>query len=197
MFGTTEAQAAIPPYEERLKTLTPEKQHFLGEVEEIHELFGWSLERFQRGHDMISGAQELLKKMVLAEVLIGYTKIDHGFAELIEARFNTVQSKTFSQFVVDDTYLLKKMGLVQAVAKLPSDLVKIVHKVNSIRNVLAHSYHPETRKEAKEGKLLYQDVDIHTKHGLILYGRDTSWVDTCLFQILNGAVFTGKEKGPD
>jgi hypothetical protein len=65
------------------------------------------------------------------------------------------------------------MELVHAIDPLPSEAIKIIRKVNALRNAFAHSFFPENRKEhRKNKKVLYSGKDIHTYEGLQLFLND-------------------------
>jgi hypothetical protein len=87
--------------------------------------------------------------------------------------------RVFVNYVMDEMFLIKKMELVQAIRPFPREVRSTVHRVNSIRNAMAHSFFPENRKEhRKVGKVLYLEQDIRTSEGLEGFQEDchAAWV---------------------
>jgi uncharacterized protein YfbU (UPF0304 family) len=75
-------------------------------------------------------------------------------------------------FILDETYLIEKMEVVQAFKPLPSEVRSVIYKVNSIRNAMAHSFFSENRKEyCKVGKVMYSGKDIRGSEGLEKFMR--------------------------
>jgi hypothetical protein len=129
--------------------------------------------------------------MVVAEVVTRYTLFDQVLSDLILKYFYKSKSKNqflfwrrkkflrFVHYILDEMFLLKKMELVNAIRPLPSEVRSTLHKVNMIRNAMAHSFFPENRKEYKKvGKVLYDGKDIRTPEGLQAFKDDchTAWV---------------------
>ena len=131
-----------------------------------------------------------INQMVIAEVITQYTLLDEILADLAcryyfkkkGKRFILWRQKKFRVFVnyiMDEMFLIKKMELVHAIRPLPKEIRGTVHRVNSIRNALAHSFFPENRREhRKVGKVLYLGKDIRTGEGLNGFHDDchSAWV---------------------
>ncbi len=131
-----------------------------------------------------------INQMVIAEVVTQYTLLDEILTDLAcryyfkkkGRRFILWRQKKFQVFVnyiMDEMYLIKKMELVHAIRPLPGEVRSTVHRVNSIRNAIAHSFFPENRKEhRKVGKVLYLKKDIRTGEGLEGFHEDcnAAWV---------------------
>jgi hypothetical protein len=67
------------------------------------------------------------------------------------------------------------MALVHAIKPLPWEVTKRLHKINAVRNALAHSFFPENRKEYRRTKMvLYNGDDIHRLAGLKAFREDTT-----------------------
>lgn len=131
-----------------------------------------------------------ITKMVIAEVIVQYTLIDQVLGEIISSYFLGVEPKMirsssevaenehiFSQQVLDEMFMLRKMGIVHAISPLPSNITSIIRKINAVRNALAHSFYPEDRKEYKsKGRVLYSGLNIRTLDGLIRFRDDANEV---------------------
>jgi hypothetical protein len=131
-----------------------------------------------------------ITQMIRAEVVTQYTLLDEILTDLAcryyfkkkGKRFILWRQKKFRVFVnyiMDEMFLIKKVELVHAIRPLPKGVRSTVHRVNSLRNALAHSFFPENRKEhRKVGKVLYQGKDIRTGEGLEGFQDDchVAWV---------------------
>jgi hypothetical protein len=131
-----------------------------------------------------------ISQMVIAEVVTQYTLLDEILTDLAcryyfkkrGKRFILWRHKKFRVFVnyiMDEMFLIKKMELVNAIKPLPREIKSTVHRVNSIRNAIAHSFFPENRKEHRKiGKVLYLGKDIRTSVGLEGFKDDchVAWV---------------------
>ncbi len=131
-----------------------------------------------------------ISQMVIAEVVTQYTLLDEILTDLgcryyfkkKGKRFILWRQKKFRVFVnyiMDEMFLIKKMELVHAIKPLPREVRSIVHRINSVRNAIAHSFFPENRKEHRKfGKVLYLGKDIRTSEGLKGFKDDchVAWV---------------------
>ena len=80
-------------------------------------------------------------------------------------------------------YLLKKLAIVRAAQPVPSDVTNKLHKLNALRNALAHSFYPENRKEYQSsGKVMYGGHDIRTPTGLQEFMEDANQIITHLHE---------------
>ncbi len=133
-----------------------------------------------------------ISQMVIAEVVIQYTLLDEILTDLAcryyfkkkGKRFILWRQKKFRVFVnyvMDEMFLIKKMELVQAIRPLPREVRSTVHRVNSIRNAMAHSFFPENRKEhRKVGKVLYLEK---------ISERVKVWRDSRKIAMLHGSIW--------
>jgi hypothetical protein len=75
--------------------------------------------------------------------------------------------------MLNEMYLLAKVRLVHAIKELPPDVQKAIDRINSLRNAIAHSFFPENRRQyRKYKKVVYRDVDIYTKDGIVKFTED-------------------------
>lgn len=167
-------------WEQRKLYIPQEELEMIAETAAIHERLGMDLQRVYDHPNTTAAARGLRDQLVLLNVLTTYNLVDYIFAEELEIRLNPTKSKHFTQFIIDELFLLKKMSLLQSMVKLPGEVTKAVHRINSLRNVIAHSHRPTERKEAKDGKLLYNGIDIHTIKGLDELNNDVGKIIDCL-----------------
>jgi hypothetical protein len=140
-------------------------------------------------------------KMVVAEVVMQYTLLDELLAECIVRYFFEIDPdvlhyakawesekfKIFVHHILDETFLLKKLSIVHAISPVPSEITKIVQRVNAVRNGLAHSFFPENRKENKgTGTVLYADADIRSLDGMRAFKTDTKQAYHYLYDRVHG-----------
>jgi hypothetical protein len=130
-----------------------------------------------------------INRMVLAEVVRAYTFMDETLAEIIARYFFRVPKirywrdwddkkfLVFTQNILDELYLLKKMEIVHAIEPLPSkphNIRSTIYRLNDIRNAFAHSSEPQYRKEHRKNyRVLYDGKDIETFEGIRHFVQDT------------------------
>jgi hypothetical protein len=132
-------------------------------------------------------AEAAINKMVTAHVVTRYTLVDAVLADTIityffkaeppsqrfESGWPSDEMRIFTHHILDETFLMKKLSIVHAISPVPSETTSIIHKLNAVRNALAHSFIPENRKEYKAtGKVLYANADIRTPDGLRAFEAD-------------------------
>src|SRR5208337_4475441 len=120
------------------------------------------------------------------EVVVGqYTLFDEILADCICAQYfkkkgsrrfilwRNQKFRVFVNYLLDETYLIKKLEAVNALKPVPREVKSMVYKVNSLRNAMAHSFFPENRKEHRAtGKVSYDSKDIRTKDGISAFLAD-------------------------
>jgi hypothetical protein len=73
----------------------------------------------------------------------------------------------------DETYLLKKLSMVEAIKKVPTDVSKCIKRINDLRNALAHSFFPANRRRyMAEKKVTYQGLDLFSRAGVLKLRED-------------------------
>jgi hypothetical protein len=132
-------------------------------------------------------AEVAITKMVTAHVVTRYTLVDQVLADTIFTYFFNVEPpnqrfenewsvdahRIFFHHIMDETFLLKKLSIVHAINPVPPDTTRIIQRMNGLRNALAHSFIPESRKEyMKAGKVLYANVDIRTPAGIQKFNEE-------------------------
>jgi hypothetical protein len=69
---------------------------------------------------------------------------------------------------MDETFLLKKLAMVEAIEKVPTDVSNCIKRINDVRNALARSLFPLNRRRYKtENKVTYKGVDIFSHAGVL------------------------------
>lgn len=159
------------------------------EIAEMAKLNFWDIEKEDK-EARTPLLRIAINGMVVAEVITQYTLLDEILSDLAcryyfkkrGKRFILWHKKNFRVFVnyiLDEMFLIKKMELVHAIKPLPGSVRSTIHRVNSVRNAIAHSFFPENRKEhRKAGKVLYLGKDIRTSNGLEAFKDDchVAWV---------------------
>jgi hypothetical protein len=134
------------------------------------------------------GKLELMKdKLVRSEVIYRYTLIDEFLTDVIcdyyfprpkkslgyTALWRRKRFKVFVQYLMDETFLLKKLSMVEAIKKVPPDVSKSIKRINDVRNALAHSLFPENRRRyATDKKVTYQGVPLFSRAGVVKFSED-------------------------
>ena len=142
-----------------------------------------------------------INKLVIAEVVTQYTLIDEMLAEIIVRHFFDIEPdvlhfekawkrekfKIFVHHILDEMFLLKKLSLVQAIRPVPSGVSRIINRIDAVRNGLAHSFFPESRKENRAtGKVLYESADIRSLDGLRQFKDDAATAYRYLYDRVYG-----------
>lgn len=97
-------------------------------------------------------------KLVRSEVINRYTLLDEFLTDIIcnyyfrrkrsnesyKTLWTTKPFKVFVHYIMEETYLLKKLEIVRAIKEVPSDVVSAIKRINDVRNTLAHSFFPQT-----------------------------------------------------
>src|SRR5262249_5642471 len=98
-----------------------------------------------------------------------YDITDKTYAQL----WRTKQFRTFNHSLMEETFLLKKLSLVNVKRKVPEQVDKAIHRINDVRNDLAHGFFPEERRRyRKQRKVMYAGDDIFSKDGLEKFNKD-------------------------
>jgi len=167
--------------------LTKEQKELRKEAKrmaELAQLNFWNIEKARK--DVRTPLLEIAINKIAVCVVVGeYTLLDEILADCIcEHYFKTDPGKPFIRwdddkfrifvnYLLDETYLLKKMEVANAIKPIASEVKNIIQKTNSLRNAMAHSFFPENRKEnRKVGKVLYDKKDIRTAEGLAAFVED-------------------------
>ncbi|SRR6266702_3667437 len=128
-----------------------------------------------------------IRQIVIGRIVTDYTLVDEMLGEIVVKYFfssnaihwgpqwRTKKFRIFVHHLLDETFLLKKMAIVDAIKPMPSDVRAKIHRLNSLRNAVAHSFFPENRKEYKKTKkVLCQGKDLFKPNGFLGYREDTS-----------------------
>jgi len=108
-------------------------------------------------------------QLVRSQVIMSYTLVDEllngriavyffGHRRSFPQLWRTKRFTVFNHHVLEELSLLKKLRLVQAIAKVPGPIVADIGRLNALRNGLAHAFFPENLKSAKpqwKGKSIY------------------------------------------
>jgi hypothetical protein len=159
-------------------------QEMIKEARAVASLVGVDVDKLNGSKRRLGMA---INKMVVAEVVMHYTRIDEMLAEIIIRYFFNLEldevhfagawqserSRIFVHHVLDEMFLLKKLGVAHATKPVPNKVTKIINRVNAVRNGLAHSFFPENRKENRaSGKVLYRQHDVRSSEGLAKFQND-------------------------
>jgi hypothetical protein len=161
----------------------------LSEAREIMRLTGNDLDELDSvSNDRVRDLSEvIIRQVVTGTVVTDYTLIDEILAEIIVRYFfgskklhvgpqwRLKKYRIFVHHMLDETYLLKKMSIVNAIGRMPAEIRSSIHRVNTLRNAVAHAFFPENRKEyRKVRKLLYLKKNVFSSRGFKVYHEDSS-----------------------
>jgi len=157
--------------------LTPKQRRLTAEFEEIAASIGmdyWNiLDYDEDGRTVI--LESMKQQLIRSEIIMKYTLIDEFFTVIIchfyfkipkqEFTFarlwRTKKFQIFAHYLMDETYILKKMAIVDAIKEIPSPIKNAIARINDVRNAVAHSFFPENRRRYKGyKKVMYRDANV-------------------------------------
>jgi hypothetical protein len=171
-------------------TLTRAERRLQAEVRDIALLIDvdfWAVEEnYKLGYR--KAKLELMKdKLIRSEIIYRYTLIDEFLTDVIcdyyfhrpkksvsYARlWRTKHFKVFVHYLMDETFLLKKLSMVEAIKKVPPDVSKSIKRINDVRNALAHSLFPQNRRRYVADKnVTYQGAVLFSRAGVVKFRED-------------------------
>jgi hypothetical protein len=124
-------------------------------------------------------------KIVRGDVVVKYTLLDEFLTDIIcdyyfersEAHYGrlwkTKRFRVFVHYVMDETYLLKKLTIVHAIRAVPKDVRAAIARINDVRNDLAHSFFPQNRRRyVPAKKVTYDGIHLFTTEGVRRFTND-------------------------
>ena len=139
--------------------------------------------------------QIMKQKLIRCEIITRYTLIDEFLTDIIchyyfrapknqfsfAKLWRTKKFQIFAHYLMDETYVLKKMAIVNAIREIPAPIKGAIARINDVRNAIAHSFFPENRRQYKPyKKVMYQNADIFTKEGITKFLEDAERVEDYL-----------------
>jgi len=87
--------------------------------------------------------------------------------------WKTKRFKVFVYYLMDETFLLKKLVMIEAITTVPPKVSSAIKRINEVRNALAHSLFPENRRRYMvDKKVTYRGVDLFTVVGVEKFQED-------------------------
>jgi hypothetical protein len=184
--------------------LTIIEKKLRSEVEEIAaavRMDVWNIEGYKQPQFDRQTLLRIMKdKLVRSHVIFKYTFIDELLTDIIcnyyfqlhstknttyRAMWRTKRFRTFVHYLMDETFLLKKLSIVAAIKDVPTDVSNAIKRINDVRNVLAHSFFPENRRRyMKDKKVLYGGKHLLSLEGIEAFNQDCSVAERWLYQKL-------------
>jgi hypothetical protein len=184
----------------RQVALTPAQKKLRSEIVEIAKaarMDFWNIEKYEQPPFDRTALLKIMKdKLVRSHVIIKYALIDEYLTDIIcnyyfhrqaakNATFRqlwrTKRFKLFVHYLMDETFLLKKLSLVEAIRDVPTDVSSAVKRLNDIRNALAHSLFPENRRRYMAGKkVMYSGTHLFTLEGIEKLNQDCAVAENWL-----------------
>jgi hypothetical protein len=170
--------------------LTRKQRKLRAQIEEIASIIcldHWNIEAYEADARTIF-LDGMKDKLVRAEVISKYTLIDEYLTGIIcNYYFRRSNDKStnyrklwkrrdfriFVHYLMDETYLLKKVSVVRAIRAVPKEVVSAISRINDVRNDLAHGFFPQNRRRyVGKKKVIYNGVDLFTPEGISKFGDD-------------------------
>jgi hypothetical protein len=183
--------------------LTPKQRKLRSEIEAIASSISidhWNIEQYDP--EMRTMFLDLAKdQLVRGNVIIKYTLLDELLTDIIcnyyfrrpkkttsyRKLWRTKRFQVFVHYLMDETFLLKKLTVVQALHKVPRDVSTAIARINDVRNALAHSFFPENRRRYKAMmKVMYNGLALFTPDGIEEFENDFDLAHTSLLKLAFG-----------
>jgi hypothetical protein len=174
--------------------LTPEQRSLCKDIEDIASVVKmdhWNILN-RPSHRRTTILKQTKDKLVRGHVTFMYTLVDELLTVAIwsyyfpETRWvdrtfpqlwRMKQFKTFNHYLMEETFLLKKLSLVDAIRKVPKQVFSAITRINDVRNALAHGFFPqERRRYLAHKKVMYGGADIFSKDGVEKFTKDLDLV---------------------
>jgi hypothetical protein len=170
--------------------LTRAERRLQAEVRDITLLIDvdfWAVEQHYKPRYRKAKLELMKEKLVRSEVIYRYTLVDEFLTDVIcdyyfhrpkkslgyTALWRTKHFKVFVHYLMDETFLLKKLSMVEAIKKVPPDVSKSIKRINDVRNALAHSLFPQNRRRyVKDKTVTYQGVPLFSRAGVVKFSED-------------------------
>ena len=166
--------------------LSAKQRRLRQEIEDIASQLGldnWNIEDYKPATRSLR--LEIIKnQLVRSDVVISYTFIDECLTHDICNYYFRLRKKNrkvfdfgklwrtkrfsiFAHYIMDETYLMKKLAIVNAIKLVPKDVRSATGRINDTRNAIAHGFFPENRRVyAAAKKVLHNDVDLFSLAGV-------------------------------
>ena len=179
--------------------LTAKQRRLIAEFEEIAaaaRIDYWNILDYEE--DARTPILQIMKQQLIrGEIIMRYTLIDE-FLSVIMCRYyfkspkdkfsfaqlwRTKKFQIFAHYFLDETYLLKKMAIVDAIKKIPSPVKSAIARINDVRNAVTHSFFPENRRQYRAyKKVMYRDSDVFSHEGITKFLEDAQRAEDYLMQ---------------
>jgi len=170
--------------------LTRAERRLQAEVKDIAFLIDmdfWAVEEHYKPGFRKDKLELMKDKLVRSEIIYRYTLIDEFLTCVIcdyyfhrpkksvsyQRLWRTKHFKVFVHYLMDESFLLKKLSMVDAIKKVPTNVSSNIMRINDVRNALAHSLIPQNRRRyMAEKKVTYRGVPLFSREGVLKFHED-------------------------
>ncbi len=142
------------------------------------------------GEERTERLRNIRNHIIRGEVITAYTLIDaflegvltnYYFRQGRTALKNPRRSKKLKNFslMLEEMSLMQKLRQAKSIKKFPSGILRIIERMNALRNGLAHSFHSSNRYPPN-----YKGEDIFSYAGLELFVEDMQKIWEFFYPIL-------------
>jgi hypothetical protein len=187
--------------------LTPEQLSLRKDIEDIASIVKmdhWNILNYRPSRRRTIILKQTKDKLIRGHVTFMYTLVDQLLTVAIWSYYEPrwvdrtfpqlwqmKQFRTFNHYLMEETFLLKKLSLVDAIRKVPKRVSSAISRINDVRNALAHTLFPEERRRyLAHKKVMYgkkgDQADIYSKGGIEKFTQDCKLVQAYLFRRVFG-----------
>jgi hypothetical protein len=166
--------------------LTRAERRIVGEIEELLRIGGYDWRVVEELYELAARRPQLERiklGFIRMKVIGDYVFADEMLTSVIVAyffpprkfpkRWKDKRIRTFVHFVMERLFMLQKLALVKQIRKFDRAMARTLERLDALRNAMAHSFMPETRREYREKKkVIWEGRDIYTTEGIEQFDAD-------------------------
>lgn len=180
--------------------LTKAQRRTVEEIEEILRIGGYDWRVVESLYEPAARLEQLKRiklDFIRMKVIGDYVFVDELLTVIIVSYFFPVKSfpkrwknkkmLTFMHFIMEELSLIRKLALVREFRSFESEMARSVQALNAVRNAMAHSFLPETKRDYRKTRTVtWKGKDMYTIEGIEQFDSDMLKLHDYLFQLAFG-----------
>jgi hypothetical protein len=186
-------------------TLTQKQRRLRREIEKIASMITmdhWNIECYAPAQ-RTTYLEIMRDKLIRGEVVLKYTLLEEFLTNIIcdfyfrrpakgktyRDLWKTKRFRIFVHYIMDETFLMKKLAAVDAIKRVPKDVSSALARINDTRNALAHTFFPQNRRRYVATKTVVHDgVPLFTSEGVEKFHHDVEVAEAYLMRRAFGVI---------
>lgn len=176
--------------------LTPKQKRIIKELDDIYTLLGmdyWNINKYPKA-ERTAALESQKDQTIRGQIVMEYTVVNEllnteickyffGSNKNLIPLSRTKHFQNFNHHILENLYLLQKLTLAQAFARIPRNIVADIERLNALRNAVTHAFFPENLRRYRP---VYKGKDIFTLEGIELFTKDMERVNKFFLNRLKG-----------